>query len=236
MKGAKPRPPPAGVRRRRSTPRPATAPPRPGCLDELRKASWSPSAPAEQKRRSYRAAARLSSKHDAAARPERIRGKTNQVRIGHSVTRTQILANKASSNLSLPRGARKHHHQIVGPLAPRHASNRDWRTIRRTNGEGIGDRQIAARRASKASRNRGLHAASANIITKSSACWACPLPQTGTRGPSVGQTVKELAIVQIAARRASKASRNRRCRAADQVLVNAPLQAPITQRSPSGIV
>jgi len=73
--------------------------------------------------------------------------------------------------------------------------------------------QIAARRPSKASRNRGLYAASANIITKSPACWAYPLPQTGTRGPFVGQTVKESAIVQIAARRASKASLNRRCRA-----------------------
>jgi len=73
--------------------------------------------------------------------------------------------------------------------------------------------QIAARRPSKASLNRGLDAASANIITKSPACWAYPLPQTGTRGPSVGQTVKESAIVQIAARRTSKASRNRRCRA-----------------------
>jgi hypothetical protein len=38
-----------------------------------------------------------------------------------------------------PCGVRKHYHQIVGLLGLRHASNRDSRTIRRTNGEGIGD-------------------------------------------------------------------------------------------------
>lgn len=69
MKGAKPRPPRAGVRRRRSTPQPTTARPRPGCLVELRKASCSPSAPAKQKWRSYRAARRLSSEDDVVAHP-----------------------------------------------------------------------------------------------------------------------------------------------------------------------
>jgi hypothetical protein len=39
------------------------------------------------------------------------------------------------------------------------------------------------------------------------------MPQTGTGGPFVGQTVKESAIVQIAARRVSKASRNGGCSA-----------------------
>jgi len=58
-----------------------------------------------------------------------------------------------------------------------------------------------------------------------------PCLKQGLAGPSVGQTVKESAIVQIAARRASKASRNRCCRAGHQVLVNAPLQAPIIERA-----
>jgi hypothetical protein len=38
-----------------------------------------------------------------------------------------------------PCGIRKHHHQIAGLLSLPLASNRDSRTIRRTNGEGIGD-------------------------------------------------------------------------------------------------
>jgi hypothetical protein len=68
--------------------------------------------------------------------------------------------------------------------------------------------QIAARRPSKASLNRGLHAASANIITKSSACWACPMPQTGTGGTIRRTNGEGIDHRKIAARRASKASRN----------------------------
>jgi hypothetical protein len=91
--------------------------------------------------------------------------------------------------------------------------------------------QIAARRPSKASRNRGLHAASANIITKSSACWAYPLPQTGTRGPSVGQTVKESAMAKSPRGALQRQAAIAAVARADQVLVNAPLQAPITERA-----
>ena len=40
-----------------------------------------------------------------------------------------------------------------------------------------------------------------------------PMPQTGTGGPSVGQTSEGIGMAQIAARRASKTSRNRRRRA-----------------------
>jgi hypothetical protein len=71
---------------------------------------------------------------------------------------------------------------------------RDQRTIRRTNREGIGDAKIAARRPLKASRNRRYRAASVNIVTKLSACRTCPVAQTGTGGPSVGQTGKESAL------------------------------------------
>jgi len=73
--------------------------------------------------------------------------------------------------------------------------------------------KIAARRPSKASRNRRLHAASANIITKSSAYWACPMPQTEIGGTIRRTNGEGIGHGQIAARCASKASRNRCCRA-----------------------
>jgi hypothetical protein len=45
------------------------------------------------------------------------------------------------------------------------------------------------------------------------------MPQMETGGPSVGQTVKESAIVQIAARRPSKASLNRHLHAASANII-----------------
>ena len=129
------------------------------------------------------------------------------------------------------RGARKHHHQIVGLLAPRMPQTG-------TGGPSVGQTvkesaivQIAARRPSKASLSRRLHAASANIITKSSACWACPMPQTETAGPSVGQTVKESAMAKSPRAALQRQAAIAVVGRADQVLVNAPLQAPITERA-----
>src|ERR1700693_5280923 len=98
-----PQRPPAAVRRRRSIPQPARARRRPGYLDELRKALWSPSAPVKHKPRSYRAAPRLSSEHEGVTHPERIRATTNQVRIGDPVKRTRI-RKQSESNFSAAYG------------------------------------------------------------------------------------------------------------------------------------
>ncbi len=63
-------------------------------------------------------------------------------------------ANKASRIFCVDRRRGNHNHQIVGLSRLPRASNRDLRTIRRTNREGIGHGGIAACRPSKASRNR----------------------------------------------------------------------------------
>jgi hypothetical protein len=105
--------------------------------------------------------------------------------------------------------------------------------FRRTNGEGIGHGQIAARRPSKASRNRRLHAASLNIITKSSAGWAVPCLKQGLAGPSVGQTVKESAMPKSPRAALQRQAAIAAVARAHQVLVNAPPQAPIIERAPA---
>jgi hypothetical protein len=56
------------------------------------------------------------------------------------------------------------------------------------------------------------------------------MPQTETGGTIRRTNGEGIGDRQIAARRPSKASRNRCCRSADQVLVNAPPQAPIIER------
>ena len=181
---------------------------RPGRLDELRKALRSPSAPAKHKWRSYRAVPRLSSDHDAIARWKRIRGKTNQVRIGHSFTRTQISRIRRVKSFASTRRL-KSSLPVRGLLAAPHASKRNWRTIRRTNGEGIGDGQIAARRPPRASRNRRWNAGIRKHRHQILGLLAAPhaskrnsqtIRRTNGEGISDGQ---------IAAFRPSKASRNR---------------------------
>jgi hypothetical protein len=71
-------------------------------------------------------------------------------------------------------------------------------------------RQIAQRRPSKASRNQRVNASTLGYRHQILDFLAAPAPQTGTGGPSVGQTVKESAFGQNALRGPSKASRNQR--------------------------
>jgi hypothetical protein len=173
---------------------------------------WSPSAPAKQKRRSYRAAPRLSSKHGGVTRSERIRGKTNRVRIGHSVTRTQI-REQGESNLSHPRGGgRKHPYQIVGLLRLPHASNEDWRTIRRTNREGIGHWRIAScalqRQAAIAATARAHQVLVNGSLQAPPIIERAPLHASNGDGRTIHWTNREgIGAAQIAARCPSKARR-----------------------------
>lgn len=57
------------------------------------------------------------------------------------------------------------------------------------------------------------------------------MPQMETGGPSVGQTVKESAIAKSPRAALQRQAAIAAVARADQVLVNAPLQAPIIERA-----
>src|SRR3984957_8672550 len=94
--------------------------------------------------------------------------------------------------------------------------------------------KIAARRPSKASRNRGFHATSVNIVTKSSARSLHRMPQTGTGGPSVGRKEKESALAKSSRAAPRRQAAIAAVAGAHQVLVNALIQAPSLERRPRG--
>ena len=190
-------------------------------------------------KRSGRAEGALISRHPATVErsrgrghTERIRGTTNQVRIGHSVTRTQI-REQGESNLSLPRGSCEHDHQSV----------RLWRCPIPETGTGgpsggQSGKESAVAKSPRAALQRqaaiaAVARASVNVVTKSSAGWACPVAQTGTGGSSVGQTVKESAVA-----RSPRAALQRQAAIAavariHQVLVNgSPQPTSIIERAP----
>src|SRR6202042_2213707 len=70
---------------------------------------------------------------------------------------------------------------------------RHWRTIRRTNGEGIGHSQIAGRRASKASPIAASMRHPQTSSPNRRPVGPAPCLKQGLAGLSVGQTVKESA-------------------------------------------
>ena len=101
----------------------------------------SPSAPAKQKWRSYRAARRLSSEDDASPTHTGIRATTNQVRIGDPVTRTQIREQSESNfcagpahrpsglprrlgTVPFPPASRRTKHERIGQLPNRRSRAR----------------------------------------------------------------------------------------------------------------
>ena len=109
--------------------------------------------------------------------------KQTKYELDDSATRTQNSRIRRVESFASARGDCKDHHQIVGLLCAPHASNGDWRTIRRTNGEGIGD---CPNRRAPPFKGKPQSPLPSGIRQTSSPnrrpAWACPMPQTETGG------------------------------------------------------
>jgi hypothetical protein len=86
--------------------------------------------------------------------------------------------------------------------------------------------------ANKASRIFCVHRRRENIITKSSDCRVSRVPQTGTCGPSVGQTVKESAMAESPRVALQRQAAIAGLGQAHQVLVNGLRSPTIIKRAP----